>query len=152
VDNRPGTNHEPIPEFPSNGRRSAWCPEPSSGASAGPRNRGIAETTGEFIAFPLMTMSLLSVNWLRALGVRFALDEDVGRHTVDGSPDESRHRDRVVVRGVFYGGFTKSFLAKKWSMKMRGRLRPVIPYSAEHFGAGCNMAVRRSAFQEYGRL
>jgi glycosyltransferase involved in cell wall biosynthesis len=74
VDNRPGTNHDPIPEFPSNGRVRVVL-EPSSGASAA-RNRGIAETTGEFIAFTDDDV-LVERNWLRALGVRFALDEDV---------------------------------------------------------------------------
>ena len=50
----------------------------------------------------------------------------------------------------FYAGFTKSFLAKKWSTKIVGDSDPLFPYSAGRFGAGCNMAVRRSAFQRHG--
>jgi GT2 family glycosyltransferase len=146
VDNRSGTNHDPIPEFPSDGRVRVVL-EPLGGASAA-RNRGIAVTTGEFIAFTDDDV-LVDRNWLRALGVRFALDEDVDAIGGMVRPTSLDTKPQLWFE-EFYGGFTKSFLAKKWSTQIVGDSDPLFPYSAGHFGAGCNMAVRRSALQRYG--
>jgi GT2 family glycosyltransferase len=146
VDNRPSTNHDPIPEFPSNGRVRVVA-EPLSGASAA-RNRGIAETTGEFIAFTDDDV-IVDRDWLRALGVRFALDKDVDAIGGMVRPTSFETRPQLWFE-EFYGGFTKSFLTKKWSLEIVGDSDPLFPYSAGHFGAGCNMAVRRSAFERYG--
>jgi cellulose synthase/poly-beta-1,6-N-acetylglucosamine synthase-like glycosyltransferase len=148
VDNRPGTNHDPIPEFPGNGRVRVVA-EPSIGASAA-RNRGIAETTGEFIAFTDDDV-IVEPTWLRALGVKFALEGDVDAIGGMVRPTGFDTRPQLWFE-EFYGGFTKSFLAKKWSLKIVGDSDPLFPYSAGHFGAGCNMAVRRSAFDKYGNF
>jgi cellulose synthase/poly-beta-1,6-N-acetylglucosamine synthase-like glycosyltransferase len=146
VDNRPGVNHDPIPEFTGDGRVRVVL-ETSIGGSAA-RNRGIAVTTGEFIAFTDDDV-IVDRNWLRALGVRFALDEDVDAIGGMVRPTDLETRPQLWFE-EFYGGFTKSFLARKWSTKIVADSDPLFPYSAGHFGAGCNMAVRRSAFQRYG--
>ena len=146
VDNRPGTSHDPIPEFPSDGRVRVVL-EPSCGASAA-RNRGITETTGEFVAFTDDDV-LVDRNWLRALGVRFALDDDIDAIGGMVRPTSLDTRPQLWFE-EFYGGFTTSFRAKKWSTEIVGTSDRLFPYSAGHFGAGCNMAVRRSAFQHYG--
>ena len=146
VDNRVGSGHEPIPPFTDDGRVRIVA-EDTPGVSAA-RNRGVKESSGEFIAFTDDDVEV-EPNWLRELGTAFVADP-----TLDGiggmiRPAELETEPQLWFE-EFYGGFTRSFRAKQWSMELIGRSDPMFPYSPGHFGAGCNMAVRRSAFERVG--
>jgi glycosyltransferase involved in cell wall biosynthesis len=64
VDNRVGSGHTPIPEFSDDGRVRIVA-EGTPGVSAA-RNRGVAESRGEFIAFTDDDVEV-EPNWLREL-------------------------------------------------------------------------------------
>lgn len=141
VDNRVGSGHTPIPEF-SDDPRVRISVERTLGASSA-RNRGIAESTGEFVAFTDDDVQV-DRNWLRALAVAFVTDPTVEAIGGMVRPSELDTEAQLWFE-EFYGGFTKSFTSKQWSLELMGDSDPLFPYSAGHFGAGCNMAVRREA-------
>jgi cellulose synthase/poly-beta-1,6-N-acetylglucosamine synthase-like glycosyltransferase len=146
VDNRPGTDNPPIMEFSDSGRVRVEL-EPTKGASSA-RNRGIEVSSGDFIAFT-DDDAIVERNWLRALGVKFAQEADVD--VIGGMVRPTKLDTRAQLWfEEFYGGFTTSYLPRKWSIEIVGDSDPLFPYSAGHFGAGCNMAVRRTTFERYG--
>ena len=146
VDNRPGTGNVPIMESSGSGRLRVEL-EPTKGASSA-RNHGIGVATGDFIAFT-DDDAIVDRNWLRALGVKFAQEADVD--AIGGMVRPTRLDTRAQLWfEEFYGGFTRYYVPRKWSTEIVGDSDPLFPYSAGHFGAGCNMAVRRAAFERYG--
>lgn len=146
VDNRPGTDNPPITEFLGYEKVRVIL-EPRKGVSSA-RNRGIAESTGQFIAFT-DDDAIVDRNWLRVLGVKFAQDVDVDAIGGMVRPMELDAEAQLWFE-EFYGGFTGHYLPDKWSVAIVGDSDPLFPYSAGHFGAGCNMAARRSSFERYG--
>jgi glycosyltransferase involved in cell wall biosynthesis len=143
VDNRVGPGHTPIPAF-SDDLRVKIVAEGTPGVSAA-RNRGFAESQGDFVAFTDDDVEV-DRQWLRALGVAFA--RNAGIDAIGGMvrPFELETEPQLWFE-EFYGGFTKSLQATQRSLKLVGRSDPMFPYSPGHFGAGCNMAVRRTAFE-----
>jgi len=146
VDNRVGSGHTPIPEFSDDGRVRIVA-EGTPGVSAA-RNRGVAESRGEFIAFTDDDVEVES-NWLRELGIAFAEDPTIDAIGGMIRPSELETAPQLWFE-EFYGGFTRSFRPTQWSLELTGKSDPMFPYSPGHFGAGCNMAVRRSAFDQVG--
>src|ERR1019366_5916391 len=146
VDTRVGSGHEPIPPFTDDGRVRIVT-EPIRGVSAA-RNRGIAEARGDFVAFT-DDDAKVDRNWLRAMGAAFNRDADVIAIGGMIRPFELDTEPQLWFE-EFYGGFTRSFAAKEWSIELVGDSDPLFPYSPGHFGAGCNMAVRRSALDPIG--
>ena len=146
VDNRPGNDNPPILEFSETGRVRVEL-EPTKGASSA-RNHGIEVSSGEIIAFTDDDV-IADRNWLRALGAKFAMEADVDAIGGMVRPTKLDTKAQLWFE-EFYGGFTSSYHARKWSMEIIGDSDPLFPYSAGHFGAGCNMAVRRSAFELHG--
>lgn len=146
VDNRPSANNVRTLKL-SDPTRVRIVSEPRRGASSA-RNRGIDVSTGEFIAFTDDDV-IVDRNWLRALAARFESDAEVEAIGGMVRPTEIDTTSQLWFE-EFYGGFTRSYVPKKWSIEIVGDSDPLFPYSAGHFGAGCNLAVRRTTFQRLG--
>jgi GT2 family glycosyltransferase len=146
VDNRIGVGFEPLPEF-SGGERVRVTAEPKRGASAA-RNHGISTATGDIVAFT-DDDAVVDRDWLRVIGARFALDPDV--EVIGGLvlPMELQTAPQLWFE-EFYGGFSHSFRAEKLSIQRVGRTDDLFPYAPGRFGAGCNMAFRRSTLERMG--
>lgn len=146
VDNRAGRQGPTFPEFPGEARVRV-VEERMPGISAA-RNLGSAAATGEFVAFT-DDDAVVDHNWLRALGARFASDAQIS--AVGGlvlplaldTPPQLWFEE-------FFGGFSRSFEAETVSMKSLEGKDPLFPYAPGRFGAGCNMAFRRSALEALG--
>jgi len=146
VDNRSNSNKVSLPALPDDARLLV-VEEASPGISAA-RNRGIAVATGQFIAFTDDDV-VVDRNWLRALGARFALDASVD---FIGGLVLPAELDTVAQLWFeeFYGGFTRSFQATSVSLEDHDVEDELFPYNVGRFGAGCNMALRRSALDRWG--
>lgn len=146
VDNRPGTNNAPITDFANDDQVRVVIESRPGAASA--RNRGIGEASGDFIAFT-DDDAVVDRNFLRALGENFSRNKDVD---AIGGMVRPLELDTVAQLWFeeFYGGFTRYFHGRKWSADLVGNEDPLFPYSAGHFGAGCNMAFRRTALDRFG--
>jgi glycosyltransferase involved in cell wall biosynthesis len=145
VDNRPDPNRSPLPDFGSDSRVYVFW-EPHRGVSAA-RNCGFGNATGDFVAFTDDDAEV-DVNWLLEMGLRF-----VASPTVDGIgglvlPMELRTAPQLWFE-EFFGGFNQSFSAELMSMELLAD-DPLFPYATGRYGAGVNMAIRRSAFIAIG--
>lgn len=143
VDNRAGVGHSPI-RLSTSDERVKIVAEPIPGISAA-RNRGVAESTGEFIAFTDDDAEV-DQGWLRSLGGVFTVSPSVDMIGGMVRPAELDTEPQVWFE-EYYGGFTKWFQPLQWSIELVGDSDPLFPYRAGKFGAGCNIAVRRSALQ-----
>ncbi len=135
----------PLPTFVRDPRLRVEV-ERRRGVSSG-RNRGIAGATGEIVAFTDDDV-VVERNWLRALGVRFALEaslEAVGGlvlpHELD-TPAQLWFEE-------YYGGFARGFHATTMSMSHHED-NALFPFSPRSYGAGLNMAFRREALARVG--
>ncbi len=144
VDNRHDARGGPLPAFPV-GSRVRAVEERRRGISAA-RNRGVATATSDIIAFT-DDDTVVERDWLRVLGSRFALDPEV--EAIGGAvlPSELETETQLWFE-EFYGGFTRSFRAE--TLSGRRRQGGVFPYAPARFGAGCNMAFRRSTLVRMG--
>ena len=147
VDNRTEAGN-PLPDYSSD-ERIRFVEEPRRGISAA-RNRGIAATTGEIVAFTDDDVSV-EPTWLRALGNCFALHPEV--EGVGGlvMPRELDTQPQLWFE-EFFGGFSRSFEASLMSVSLTRTSDPMFPYAPGRFGAGCNMGFRRTSLERVGRF
>jgi GT2 family glycosyltransferase len=145
VDNRSSSN-PPLPQFEDDDRVRTVIERRPGIASA--RNKGISVATGTVIAFT-DDDAAVDTGWLRALGTRFALDDDVDAIGGLVRPLELDTRSQLWFE-EFYGGFTRSYEYQKMSYELAGADDILFPYDVGRFGAGNNMALRRSAFDRVG--
>lgn len=146
VDNRPGAEKTSLSFLHENGRVRV-IDESRPGVSAA-RNTGVRVASGDFFAFTDDDV-LVDRGWLRALGARFALDPSIDAIGGLVLPAELETQAQLWFE-EFYGGFSQSFQASTVSLTMHDASDELFPYNAGRFGAGCNMAVRRSAFMNVG--
>jgi len=146
VDNRTDSKRDPLPAFSGDGKVRVVV-EPRRGVSAA-RNRGIANATGDFVAFTDDDV-MVEPNWLRALGTRFVLSPEV--EAIGGLvlPRELRTQAQLWFE-EFFGGFNQSFHLDIMSEELLDGIDGMFPYSPGRFGAACNMAVRRSVLEQKG--
>jgi cellulose synthase/poly-beta-1,6-N-acetylglucosamine synthase-like glycosyltransferase len=144
VDNRHDARGGPLPAFPV-GSRVRAVEERRRGISAA-RNRGVATATGDIVAFT-DDDAVAEGDWLRMLGSRFALDREV--EAIGGAvlPSELQTEPQLWFE-EFYGGFTRSYRAE--TLSQRREQGGMFPYAPARFGAGCNMAFRRSTLERTG--
>jgi cellulose synthase/poly-beta-1,6-N-acetylglucosamine synthase-like glycosyltransferase len=145
VDNRPTPHKLPLPEFADSGRVRV-VEEARRGASSA-RNRGIRESTGAFVAFTDDDV-VVDPRWLRELGTRFVTNPEVDGIGGLVLPIELRVRSQLWFE-EYFGGFTQSFSAELLSMELMKNDK-MFPYATGRYGAGCNMAFRRSALERNG--
>ena len=148
VDNRVGRVVPSLPELPSDSRVRVFT-ERTPGVSAA-RNRGIEMSTSDIIAFTDDDVIVTS-NWLRVIGTRFALDPEIEGIGGLVLPWELESAPQVWFE-EFYGGFSPSFRFEKLSMARLKKVDKMFPYAVGRFGAGCNMAYRRSTIQKLGNF
>lgn len=146
VDNRPGADRPPLPGFPDDARVRVSA-EPKRGVAAA-RNRGAADATGDFVAFT-DDDAVVDKDWLRVLGSRFALDAEVEGIGGLVLPLEIDTPPQLWFE-EFYGGFSQSFDAEIFSIQRLKGVDELFPYAPGRFGAGNNMAFRRSTLQRIG--
>jgi GT2 family glycosyltransferase len=145
VDNRPG-RPGPAPSLAAHpGVRVVEQRVP--GISAG-RNRGIEASDRELVAFTDDDV-VVEPGWLRALGARFATEPAVDALGGLVLPTELDTAAQLWFE-EYYGGFSQSFDRSTMSMAESRKEDPLFPYAPGRFGAGCNMAFRRSALDAVG--
>jgi GT2 family glycosyltransferase len=148
VDNRAARAISPIPALPDDPRLRVFA-ERTPGVSAA-RNLGIVMSTADVVAFT-DDDAIVASNWLRVIGTRFALDPEI--EAIGGLvlPLELEWAPQLWFE-EFYGGFSPSFRFEKLSVKRMKNVDPMFPYAIGRFGAGCNMAYRRSTLEKLGNF
>lgn len=144
VDNRVRAD-DSFPDF-SDQARVRVVSERVPGISAA-RNRGIRESTSEFVAFTDDDVSV-DPQWLRALGRRFVLSPEVDAVGGLVLPRELATAPQLWFE-EFFGGFSQSFTLDICDSSSHPE-DPLFPYAPGRFGAGCNMAFRRSVLERLG--
>lgn len=146
VDNRSVGEQGPLPMFGDDARVRVVS-EPRPGVSAA-RNAGAAVASGDFFAFTDDDV-LVDRGWLRALGARFVIEPAVDAIGGLVLPAELDAQPQLWFE-EFYGGFSQSFQASTVRVLDHDPSDELFPYNAGRFGAGCNIAVRRSMFTGLG--
>lgn len=144
VDNRTPPFEYPMPYFED--PRVRVVEETRRGASAA-RNRGITQSTGEFVAFTDDDV-VVERRWLRELGRRFLSNPEIDGIGGLVLPLELQTQPQLWFE-EYFGGFTQSFSSELLSIELM-KDDKLFPYSTGRFGAGCNMAFRRSVLDEKG--
>ena len=166
VDNRrslPGD--DPLPELMAGRSRIRVIREVRPGISAA-RNAGISAAAGEIIAFTDDDV-LVEPGWLRAIGSRFINEPDLDAVTGLILPAEMETSAQIWFER-YYGGFSgertfspltlRAAPGPKWLRGSRtvvhdaagNRVREFAVYGAGAYGAGANMAFRRSTLLRLG--
>lgn len=111
------------------------------------RNRAILEARGELLAFTDDDV-VVEPGWVRALARIFAEAPEVGCVTGLVIPFELETEAQRLFEK--YGGFTRGFRRRWFSVEPRRLSRHARHHGAGEFGTGANMAFRRSLFDEIG--
>lgn len=146
VDNRSGSGERSAIELPG-GSRVRVVHQPIRGVSAA-RNLGLYESRNDIIAFTDDDVAV-EPNWLRAMGERFVTDPEVEGISGLILP-LSFSTEAQLWFEEFYGGFTKSYRFELLSLERTSGTDDLFPYSPGRFGAGANMAFRRTTLLRLG--
>ena len=110
------------------------------------RNRAVACGTGDVLAF-VDDDVVVDEDWIRALRVAFSDHPEVG--CVTGLVLPFAVGTDAQVRFEQRGGFRRGFIRQRYQGPSDPH-DPLFPFGAGRFGAGCNMAFRRSVLVELG--
>lgn len=146
VDNRPGSRKGGL-TLSTTDRRVRVVEESKRGVAAA-RNRGIADSTSDIVAFTDDDVAI-DQQWLRFIASRFLRNPEVDGIGGLVLPVELKEPSQLWFE-EFFGGFTQLFSTEIMSMKLSAKKDGMFPYSPGMFGAGCNMAFRRSALDKNG--
>lgn len=144
IDNAPATSaterlvREKFPEF-------RYIREDTPGLDHA-RNRAIREAIGEVIAFTDDDV-VADRCWIKALGRTFAADPSLGLVTGFIEPVEQETPAQIWFER--YGGFGRGCIRHYMQLK-RAATMPWDMIGAGRLGAGANMSMRRSVFDEIG--
>jgi glycosyltransferase involved in cell wall biosynthesis len=108
------------------------------------RNRGIAESRHELIAFTDDDVRVDS-GWLHGIARGFS-DPDVGAVTGMVAPMELATRAQVLFE-LHYGGMGKGVRPRVWDA---AALAPTMAIACQHMGVGANMGFRRALLARIG--
>jgi glycosyltransferase involved in cell wall biosynthesis len=166
VDNRSTLpDHDPLPGLMAGRSRIRVIREVRPGISAA-RNAGITAATGEIVAFTDDDV-LVEPGWLRAIGSRFTTEPALDAVTGLILPAEMETSAQIWFER-YYGGFSgeRTFApltlqaapGPKWLRGSRtivrdaagNHVREFAVYGAGAYGAGANMAFRRSTLLKLG--
>jgi GT2 family glycosyltransferase len=136
----------PLADLPG-GDRVRVVREQVPGISAA-RNRGVTESSGDIVAFTDDDV-VVEPGWLRALGARFAREPELDGVGGLVLPSELDTEAQLWFE-EYYGGFSQSFEPSTVSVARTLGTDALFPYAPGRFGAGCNMAFRRSTLEAQG--
>lgn len=123
------------------------CVRETRRGSSWARNRGLEEACGDIIAFTDDDV-LVDRYWLSALVSAFNLQESAACVTGLILPAELETPSQQWFEQ--YGGFSRGFHRTIYDLADHRPDDRLYPYSAGKFGAGANMAFRRSVLHELG--
>lgn len=146
VDNRPAdpSTRRIVEGFGAGNLR--YLAEEAPGSSVA-RNRGIAEATGEILAFTDDDV-IADPLWLQYLADVFSAHPQASCVTGLVTPLEARTQAQVWFEE--YGGFGKGFRRTSFHVRNRPQDRPLYPFVGGVFGSGNNMAFRASSLRAIG--
>ncbi len=113
------------------------------------RNRAIVEAKGEIVAYTDDDV-MVDPGWTEALGRVFAEDPAVGLVTGLIEPAELETEAQALFER--YGGFGRGCVRTYLQASQPGAPMPWNLVGAGQLGAGANMAIRRSLFEEMGQF
>jgi len=149
VDNRPDieATGQVVKHAASLDRRVRYIAEHRPGSSVA-RNRGVAETSTDIIAFTDDDVEVDEL-WLRWMIEPFLRDERV--HVVTGLVLPASYDTPEQQQFEEYAGFGKGFRRRVYDMdEHRPRKQMLYPYWGAPFGSGNSMAFRRDALLAIG--
>ncbi len=143
VDNAPATEATSrlVQDYPN----FRYVREPQPGLDHA-RNRGLAETSGDLVAFTDDDV-VVDPGWVGALLDAFDADPAIGLITGLVEPLEQETRAQIFFER--YGGFGRG-CRRTYSQVPRARRMPWTLVGAGQLGAGANMAFRREVFDRIG--
>jgi GT2 family glycosyltransferase len=149
VDNAPGDprTRAVVKAFEAEDERVCYIAEPLRGSSVA-RNRGVAEASGEILAFT-DDDAVVDEQWLRWLVEPLLCDARVGVVTGLVLPARLDTADQRWFEE--FSGFGKGFQARLFDCdEHRADERLFYPYWGGVFGSGNNMAFRRTLLEQIG--
>ena len=112
------------------------------------RNRGVSATSGELVLFT-DDDAIVDPAWARRLGERFVSDPHIAGIGGLILPQELSTPAQLWFE-EFYGGFSRSFGHDRFTLTDQRPDNPLFPFQPGLYGAGCNMAFRRTALEQIG--
>jgi GT2 family glycosyltransferase len=148
VDNAPATNAtlELVQADFGSLKNLRYVREDRPGLSAA-RNRGLAESKGEFIAYTDDDVKV-DARWLKRLVQGFSLGENVACVTGLVLPAEIETSAQAMMEQ--YGGMGKGFVPRIFDLDCYRSKQGLYPFTAGSFGVGANMAYKTSVLRSFG--
>jgi GT2 family glycosyltransferase len=148
VENRPGTavTRELLQERFGSDERVRYVEEPRVGA-AWARNRGLAEASGEIVAF-VDDDIVVDPAWLRMAAAAFAADPGVGCVTGLILPLGLDTPAQVLREQL--ASFGKGFNPARFSLPETRGTNPLFPFTPGHVGSAANTLARTDLVQRLG--